>query len=60
MSKQAELVLNLRQSTGTISPMIYGHFAEHLGGVIYDGLWVGEDSPIENIRGFRKALVESF
>ena len=25
----------------TISPEIYGHFIEHLGGVIYDGVWVG-------------------
>ena len=25
-----------------ISPNIYGHFAEHLGGVIYDGIYVGK------------------
>ncbi|MBO4299087.1 MAG: alpha-L-arabinofuranosidase [Clostridia bacterium] len=48
------------QSKGTINPNIYGHFSEHIGGVFYDGLWVGEDSPVENIRGFRKALVEKF
>jgi hypothetical protein len=24
---------------------IYGHFAEHLGRCIYEGIWVGEDSP---------------
>jgi len=60
MSKQAELVLNFKRSRGTINPMIYGHFTEHIGGVFYDGLWVGEDSPIENIRGFRKKLVDSF
>ena len=29
---------------GTISPEIYSHFIEHLGGVIYDGVWVGEGS----------------
>lgn len=45
---------------GTINPMIYGHFSEHIGGVFYDGLWVGEDSPVPNIRGFRKSLVEKF
>ena len=28
---------------GTISPDLYGHFTEHIGGVIYDGIWVGED-----------------
>jgi len=60
MSRNAELILNLKRSRGTISPLIYGHFSEHIGGVFYDGLWVGEDSPIENIRGFRKALVDSF
>ena len=26
-----------------ISPHIYGHFIEHLGGVIYDGIWVGRE-----------------
>ncbi len=52
--------IDLKNSKGTISPNLYGHFSEHIGGVFYDGLWVGEDSPIENIRGFRKALVESF
>ena len=59
MSNQAELVLDLKESRGTINPMIYGHFIEHIGGVFYDGLWVGEDSEIENIRGFRKKLVDS-
>ena len=50
----------LNHSRGVIAPEIYGHFCEHLGGVFYDGLWVGPDSPIENIHGFRKALVDSF
>ena len=31
-----------------INPNIYGHFAEHLGRCIYDGVWVGPDSPIPN------------
>ena len=43
---------------GTIAPEIYGHFSEHIGGVFYDGLWVGKESAIPNIRGFRKDLVE--
>ncbi len=33
----------LTQSKGTINPNVYGHFSEHIGGVFYDGLWVGED-----------------
>ena len=60
MGKQAEIVLDFKKTLGTINPMIYGHFAEHIGGVFYDGIWVGEDSPVENIHGFRKALVDSF
>jgi alpha-L-arabinofuranosidase len=43
---------------GTISPNIYGHFVEHLGGVVYDGIWVGEGSKVPNIGGVRRALVE--
>jgi len=43
---------------GTISPNIYGHFAENLGGVLYDGIWVGEKSPVANIDGLRKELIE--
>ncbi len=58
--RSAELILNLNKSKGTINPMIYGHFSEHIGGVFYDGMWVGEDSNVENVRGFRKALVDSF
>lgn len=36
-----------------ISRHIYGHFAEHLGRCIYDGIWVGEDSSIPNTNGIR-------
>jgi alpha-N-arabinofuranosidase len=43
---------------GTISPNLYGHFAENLGGVLYDGIWVGEKSSVPNINGLRKDLIE--
>ena len=43
---------------GTISPNIYGHFTENLSGVVYDGMWVGENSKIPNIHGIRKELVD--
>ncbi|HVH88247.1 MAG TPA: alpha-L-arabinofuranosidase C-terminal domain-containing protein [Terriglobales bacterium] len=52
-----EILVN--EPIGTISPNIYGHFAEHLGGVIYDGIWVGEDSKIPNNNGIRTALAEA-
>ena len=41
----------------TINPNIYGHFAEHLGRCIYEGIWVGEGSPIPNTRGYRNDVV---
>ena len=41
-----------------ISPHIYGHFIEHLGGVIYDGVWVGRNSSIPNVDGIRKQFVD--
>lgn len=40
-----------------ISKHIYGQFAEHLGAGIYEGIWVGPDSPIPNTRGIRKDVV---
>lgn len=42
-----------------VNPNVYGHFAEHLGRGIYEGLWVGEDSPIPNTRGVRNDVLEA-
>ena len=47
------------EPVGTIAPEIYGHFVEHLGGVVYDGIWVGERSSVPNVNGIRKALVDA-
>ena len=46
------------EPVGTISPNVYGHFVEHLGGVVYDGIWVGENSKVPNVGGLRRALVD--
>lgn len=43
---------------GVIAPEVYGHFSEHIGGVFYGGLWVGKDSQIPNVNGFRKYALE--
>jgi alpha-N-arabinofuranosidase len=55
----ARIEILLDEPIGKIAPEIYGHFAEHLGGVIYDGIWVGEGSKIPNIGGIRQALVDA-
>jgi len=38
---------------------IYGQFAEHLGRCIYGGIWVGKNSSIPNIEGYRKDVFEA-
>ena len=48
-ASDAELELSPGEPGALISPHIYGHFLEHLGGVIYDGVWVGRNSPIPNV-----------
>jgi alpha-N-arabinofuranosidase len=44
---------------GVINRNIYGHFAEHLGRCIYEGIWVGEDSPIPNTKGIRNDVLQA-
>jgi alpha-N-arabinofuranosidase len=42
-----------------IEPAVYGQFAEHLGRGVYEGIWVGEDSPIPNVKGYRKDVLDA-
>jgi alpha-N-arabinofuranosidase len=61
---QDESVINrmiIRTNKGKehINKNIYGHFAEHLGRCVYEGFWVGEDSPIPNTRGIRNDVVKA-
>jgi alpha-N-arabinofuranosidase len=58
-SSDARIDVVLNESLGIISPDIYGHFTENLGGVVYDGIWVGPDSKIPNTHGIRKALTDA-
>jgi alpha-N-arabinofuranosidase len=52
-----KITINPNDPIAEINPNIYGHFAEHLGRCIYDGIWVGEDSPIPNTGGLRDDVV---
>jgi alpha-N-arabinofuranosidase len=49
-----ELEVSPAEAGVEISAHLYGHFIEHLGGVIYDGIWVGKDSKVPNTGGIRK------
>ena len=51
------LTINTRDKKNKISKNIYGHFSEHLGRCIYEGLYVGEDSAIANVKGMRSDVV---
>lgn len=55
----AKLFINERNKKGHINPELYGHFSEHLGRCIYEGIYVGEDSDIPNVDGMRKDVVEA-
>ncbi len=48
---EAKVIVILDEKIGRVNPNIFGHFAEHLGRCIYEGIYVGEDSPIPNTRG---------
>lgn len=53
----SRLVVNTYHQKNHINKNIYGHFAEHLGRCIYDGIYVGENSGIPNEKGMRSDVV---
>jgi alpha-N-arabinofuranosidase len=53
------VIVHVDRKVGTINPNIYGHFAEHLGHCIYEGIWVGPDSDIPHINGIRTDVIEA-
>lgn len=52
-------LINPNEKIATISKDIYGHFSEHLGRCIYEGIYVGEDSKIPNVNGMRCDVVNA-
>lgn len=55
----SRITILVDEPIGVIRPALYGHFAEHLGACIEDGLWVGEDSAIDNLAGIRRDVLEA-
>ena len=51
------LSVDVSKAGAKIDRNIFGQFAEHLGHGIYEGIWVGPDSPIPNTRGIRNDVV---
>src|SRR5476649_3094984 len=55
----ANVTIDTSKPGAEIDRHVYGQFAEHLGRGIYEGVWVGENSKIPNIHGYRKDVVEA-
>ncbi len=50
-------LINPNEKIATINKDLYGHFSEHLGRCIYEGIYVGENSKIPNVNGMRSDVV---
>ena len=57
--QKATIEIYTEKGNQIIPKEIYGQFAEHLGTCIYGGLWVGEDSKIPNVKGYRTDVFEA-
>ena len=53
----AKLVINAWNKKFKINKDLYGQFSEHIGRGIYEGIYVGEDSTVENVNGLRCGLL---
>lgn len=54
-----KMSINAANKKSKIDKDIYGHFSEHLGRCIYEGIFVGEDSDIPNRNGMRIDVVDA-
>jgi alpha-N-arabinofuranosidase len=58
--KQLKAVINTLDQRSHINRELYGHFSEHLGRCIYEGIFVGRDSTIPNTDGVRLDVIQAF
>lgn len=54
-----KMTIDPNNKISKINKEIYGHFAEHLGRCVYGGIYVGEDSSVPNVKGYRKDVIEA-
>src|SRR5262245_58033499 len=55
---QARIKVDLDRTIGDVDPLLFGNFAEHLGRMIYGGIY-DEKSPLSDQQGFRKDGLEA-
>lgn len=51
--------VNVNAKLSLINKNIFGHFSEHLGRCIYEGIYVGESSSIPNTKGIRDDVADA-
>ena len=57
-SVAARLKIDLDRTIGQVDPLLFGNFAEHLGRMIYGGIYE-EGSPLADADGFRKDVMQA-
>jgi alpha-N-arabinofuranosidase len=56
-AETARLSIDASKPGAKIDRNLFGQFAENIGHGLYEGIWVGPDSPIPNTRGIRNDVV---
>ena len=59
MNATQKVVVLPDEHIAKINPYLHGHFAEHLGELVYHGVWVDPDGPIANVGGIRSDVVDA-
>lgn len=54
-----KITVNTDAKLSNISRNLFGHFSEHLGRCIYEGIYVGEKSKIPNTKGIRNDVADA-
>jgi alpha-N-arabinofuranosidase len=54
----ARIKIDIDRTIGDVDPLIFGNFAEHLGRMIYGGIYE-EGSPLSDANGYRKDVMEA-
>jgi alpha-N-arabinofuranosidase len=57
--KTLRMTIDATQRKSHINRELYGHFIEHTGRIVYDGLFVGRESEIPNVNGVRTDVIEA-
>src|SRR5690349_3295611 len=59
MDTVQRVVVVPQEPVGQIQPYLHGQFAEHLGELVYPGVYVGPESSIPNTDGLRNDVIEA-